>query len=270
METIAALWHSAVAEPRSFPAYLARDGGSWREVSWSEAGEAVDEIAAGFLALGIEKGDRVAIIGRTRLEWTFCDYALALIGAISVPVYPTGSALECAYILGNAGARAVVCEDADQYAKVAPIRAELEALDHIVSMEGEPGSAVSLEALRALGRERARNHPGEIAARRAGIGEDDVLTIIYTSGTTGPPKGCVITQRLYWVMADMVRRVPGLFEDADRVLLFLPLAHNFARLVQHLGVAVGFTLAHCPDVDAVSRSLLEVRPTIFPSVPSDS
>jgi long-chain acyl-CoA synthetase len=267
VETIAALWQAAVAGPRREPAYLVREGGAWREVSWTDAGTAVDEIAGGFLALGIEKGDRVAIVGRTRLEWTLCDYALASIGAISVPVYPTGSALECAYILGNSGARAVICEDADQYEKVAPIRAELEALDHIISMEGEPGSAVSLEALRALGRERAGIHPDEVAGCRAAIREDDVLTVIYTSGTTGPPKGCVITQHLYWVMTDMVRRVPGLFGDADRILLFLPLAHNFARLVQHLGVAGGFTLAHCPDIDDVSRSLLEVRPTIFPSVP---
>jgi long-chain acyl-CoA synthetase len=267
VRTVTALWQAAVSEPRRQPAFLTLDGSGWRAVSWREAGVAVDELAGGFLALGVEPGDRVAILGRTRLEWTLCDYALASIGAITVPVYPSSSAIECAYILGNAGVRAIVCENEEQYAKVLPMRAELGALDHVVTIDGEPGGALSLGTLRARGRERALERPAEVEDRRRAVSEDDVLTIIYTSGTTGPPKGCVITQRHYWVMADMVRRIPGLFEDDDRVLLYLPLAHNFARLVQHLGVAVGFTLAHCPDVGEVSQALLDVRPTIFPSVP---
>ena len=267
MGTISALWQAATAAERAHPAYLVREEAGWREVSWREASGAVDELAAGFLALGIEKGDRVAILSRTRVEWTLCDYALASIGAVSVPIYPTSSAIECAYILGNAGARVVVCEDAEQYAKVAPVRAELEALDHIVAIEGSPGSAVSLDALRERGRAHASERPGAVAALRSGIAETDVLTILYTSGTTGPPKGCVITQRHFWAMVRMVRKVPGLFEDGDRALLYLPLAHNFARLVQHLGTDVGFTIAFCPDLAAIARSLVEVRPTIFPSVP---
>ena len=112
-------------------AFLVEEEGGWRAISWREAATAVDETAAGFLAHGVEPGDRVALLAGTRLEWTLADYALASIGAVSVPIYPTSSTVECAYILGNAGARAIVCEDAEQYAKIASLRAQ-EVLDLIV------------------------------------------------------------------------------------------------------------------------------------------
>ena len=98
MQTLAALWSRSVAESPGTPAYLARVDGGWREVGWEEAGRTVDELAAGFLALGVNRADRVAILSRTRLEWTFCDWALIAIGALPVPLYPTSSALECAYV----------------------------------------------------------------------------------------------------------------------------------------------------------------------------
>ncbi len=268
MRTVAALWADAGARGNDGHAFLVREaGGAWRKISWREAAEIVDEIAAGLLASGIGSGDRVAILARTRLEWTCFDFALASIGAVSVPIYPTSSTLECAYILGNAGARAIVCEDVEQVAKVAPIRANLEALDHVFVMENAAATAVSLDELRRRGRDHLRSRPGAVVDLRAARPEDEVLTIIYTSGTTGSPKGCVLTQRHFGAMVEMVRGVPGLFEAGDRVLLFLPLAHNFARLVQYVGAAEGFTIAFCPDFSEVSAALLEVEPTILPSVP---
>jgi long-chain acyl-CoA synthetase len=265
--TVSALWEQASTADRDYPAFLLREGPGWRAVSWGEAAEAVDEIAAGFLALGIERSDKVAILSRTRLEWTLVDYALASIGAVSVPIYPTSSAIESAYILGNAGVRAAVCEDGEQYAKVAPVRSELEALDQIVTIDGTRGSSLSLEELRARGRAHALVEPGALEKARSSIAETDLLTIIYTSGTTGPPKGCLITQRHYWVMVDMIGQVPGLFVSPDRVLLHLPLAHNFARLVQYAGAGVGFTVAFCTEMADVPAALVDVRPTILPSVP---
>jgi long-chain acyl-CoA synthetase len=267
MRTIAGMWQAAVAESRPYPAFLSQADTGWTAMSWQEAGEIVDEIAAGFLSLAVATGDRVAILGRTRLEWTLCDFALASIGAVSVPIYPTSSAIETAYILGNAGASTVVCEDAEQYAKIAPIRAELDALDHVVTMEGSPGSALGVGELRAQGRSFLGAKPHVLEEQRAAVAGEDVLTVIYTSGTTGPPKGCVITHRHYSVMVDMIGQVEGLFAGADRVLLFLPLAHTFARLVQYAAAGVGFTVAFCPDVDHVAAALHEVKPTLFPSVP---
>lgn len=264
-ETTWGMWEAALAERRPYPAYLVEGEAGWRPVGWEEAGRAVDEAAAGFLSLGIDRGERVAILCGTRLEWTICDLALAGIGAVTVPVYPTSSAIECAYILGNAGARALVCESEQQVAKVSGLRAELDALDHVVTVETVPGT-LGLDELRERGRAFAGERPGALEAVRGSIGPDDLLTILYTSGTTGAPKGCLLTQRHFRVMVDMLAGVEGLFAGHDRVLLFLPLAHNFARLVQFAGAGVGFTVAFC-DPTRVLDSLPAVRPTILPSVP---
>jgi len=133
--TLSALWLRALSEARPTPAFLVKQRGEWRDVSWDDAGRSVEELAAGFLSLGIGKGDRVAILSRTRLEWTLSDWALIAIGALVVPIYPTSPALECAYVLGNSGARFVICEDAGQLAKVAPARRELEVLEQLIVLD---------------------------------------------------------------------------------------------------------------------------------------
>ncbi len=267
METVCDLWQRGLAARRPYPAYLVERPDGWRAMSWDEAEQAVLELAAGFLAIGIEKGDRVAIMSGTRVEWTLCDLALASIGAVSVPIYPTSSAIECAYVLGNSGARAIVCESAEHYATVAPVRAELEALDHVLTIEGAPGAATPLDALRERGRGLLAERPEAVTESRESIRPDDLLTIIYTSGTTGPPKGCILSQRHYWAMVEMLRDLPGFFRGDDRVLLYLPLAHNIARLVVYAGMGIGYTVAFCSDPARVADALLAVRPTILPSVP---
>ncbi|HUP33233.1 MAG TPA: long-chain fatty acid--CoA ligase [Gaiellaceae bacterium] len=258
--TVAELWQSAVTEPPSSVAYLVEEAGVWVEKGWPEVGREVEELAAGFLALGIRKGHRVAILGRTRPEWALCDWALISIGAIVVPIYPTSSAVECAYILGNCGARVSVCEDRDQAEKIEPARRDLEALEHVI-LFGELGD------LRERGRALLADDPASVGRVRARIEEDDKLTIMYTSGTTGPPKGCVLSQRNYREMVEIVRGVEDLFRAGDRILLHLPLAHTFARLVSFLGPATGATIAFCPDVATVPDALTAVRPTLFPTVP---
>jgi long-chain acyl-CoA synthetase len=268
VRTLAALWLRALAEAPATPAFIAQEGVEWREVGWEEAGRRVEELAAGFLSLGIGRGDRVAILSRTRLEWTLCDWALIAIGAITVPVYPTSAALECAYVLGNCGARFVVCENAEQRAKVAPAWRELEALEQLIMIEGDPDAgSVSLSELQERGRMLLATDPDAVARMRAGIREADMLTIVYTSGTTGPPKGCVLSNRNYVAMVGMVGRVDGLVEPGDCVLLHLPLAHTFARLVQFLGPAEQLTIAFCPDAAGIPQALRTVRPTLLPSVP---
>ena len=203
--TVVDLWRSAVANRADEPAYLTQTvRGTWAERSWGEAGREVDELAAGFLALGVQKGDRVAILARTRLEWALCDWALISIGALVVPIYPTTSALECAYILGNSGARFVVCENDAQREKLEPARRELEALERVVLFDAaRDSSELSLDDLRARGLAQLDETPNIVERARAAIVEDDPLTIVYTSGTTGPPKGCVLTQRNYRAMVEM-------------------------------------------------------------------
>jgi long-chain acyl-CoA synthetase len=261
MATICHIWERAVADAAPSPAYLVRERGSWREVAWEEAGRRVDELAAGFLALGIRKGDRVAVVSRTRLEWALTDFALVSIGAVVVPIYSTSPADECLHILADSGARAIVCENREQLAKIESVRDRLPALEHVIAIEdAADGTATSWDAVRATDREA-------VAAARAAIREDDVLTVIYTSGTTGRPKGCVLTHRNMAGTVAGVKEIEGLCGPGDVAVLFLPLAHVFARLVHYLVPSIPITVAFVPDVRAVARALEEVRPTVFPSVP---
>jgi long-chain acyl-CoA synthetase len=261
MATICRIWERAVADAAPSPAFLVRERGSWREVGWDEAGRRVDELAAGFLALGIRKGDRVAIVSRTRLEWALTDFALVSIGAVVVPMYSTSSADELLHVLADSGARVVVCENREQLAKIAAVRDGLPALEHVVAIEdADGGGATAWSEVRAPDREL-------VAQARAGIDEEDVLTIIYTSGTTGSPKGCVLTHRNLTATIAGAQEIEGLCGPGDVAVLFLPLAHIFARVVHYLGPSVPITIAFVPDVRGVARALEELRPTVFPSVP---
>jgi len=254
--TIPRLWRDAIGAEREGAAYLVeRTSGDWREVSWAEAAQAVDELANGLLARGIGKGDAFGIVSRTRLEWTLFDFALARVGAITAPVYPNSSPREAQYVLQHSEARGALVEDEEQREKVAPL-----GLEHVVTVD-------DLQALRAEGAAFGRDHPDALAAAEAAIGEDDLYTYIYTSGTTGPPKGCMIRHRNYYGMTSCIERIEDLSLGPDVMLLYLPLAHNFGRLMSLWGAYAGFTIAFCPDPYAVAEALPHVRPTLLPSVP---
>jgi len=267
VRTVADIWRAALADSRDYAAYLIEEGGEWHEVSWAEAGRRAEELAAGFLALGVAKGDRVAILGRSSLEWTLCDFALVSIGAVPVPIYPTNSGPECAYILENSGAQALVVEDAEQEAKLAPHLAGLAALEQVITMAAAGVTATPLADVAARGASHLAEQPSAVDDARRAVGEEDVLTIVYTSGTTGPPKGCVLLHRNYWVMVDMVEKVPDFWRERDVAVLFLPLAHVFGRLVEFGCARRGITIAFCPDPAKVGPAVAAVRPTILPSVP---
>jgi long-chain acyl-CoA synthetase len=252
--TIARLWEDAVAR-NAGTAYLIQDGDEWREVSWAEAGRAVDEIAHGLLALGVRKGDAFAILASTRLEWVLFDFALGRIGAVAAPVYANNSPKDCAYVIEHSEAVGVLSEDDAQRGKLNGLE-----LDHVLTF-------ADLEELRARGREHAAQHPTAVDDAAAAIGEDDLFTFIYTSGTTGPPKACMIRHRNYFTMVDEVRQVEDFTVRGDVMLLFLPLAHNFGRCMTLLGAHIGYTIAFCPDPFEVAAALPAVRPTVFPSVP---
>ena len=253
--TIARLWRDAVERRWPGPAYLVQDGENWHEVSWEEAATAVDELAHGLLALGIGKGDAFAILASTRVEWVLFDFALGLIGAVGAPIYMNSSPKDCAYVIGHSDAVGVLCEDETQRAKLDGAQ-----LRHILTF-------ADLADLRARGREHAKSSPTAVDDAADAISEDDLFTYIYTSGTTGPPKACMISHRNYYEMADKVRQIHDFTVSGDTMLLYLPLAHNFGRLMHLQGPHVGYTLAFCPDPYAVAEALPAVRPTVFPSVP---
>ncbi len=199
MRTIWSLWQNALAENRSNPAYLVEEDGGWREVSQHEAATAVAELAHGLLALGVEKGDSFGILARTRLEWVLLDFALAQIGAVAAPIYPSSTASEASYILEHANVVGCLAEDDEQLAKIEAARPE-----HAYTLE-------TLDELRALGREHASAHPNALDEARAQIGDDDLFTFIYTSGTTGPPKACMILNRNYYEMVGTIDQIENFF-----------------------------------------------------------
>jgi len=226
------------------PAYLEEHEDGWSAVSWQEAAGRVEALAQGLLARGVRHGDAVAVLSRTRLEWVLLDWAIMSIGAVVVGLYPTNTASECAYILEHSEAVLAFVEDDDQHAKLAAAR------------EGLP--LVHFDELDAF-MMRDRSEPYDEPA------EEDLATLIYTSGTTGPPKGCMLTHKNLVTAAVRVQNT--LQDDTDIVLLFLPMAHSFARIV-HQGAAFhGSTLALCSDAMRVSEALAAVRPTILPAVP---
>ncbi len=258
--TIATLWRSALAREYGVAAYLVEEPGGWREVSWAEAGRRVDELANGLLALGIRKGDPVAILGSTRIEWALADFALALVGAIVAPIYPNSSPKDCGYIVEHSEAVAILLEDESQRAKIDEVRSETPRLRHVLSFE-------DLDDLAETGRAYAAENPEALDGAIAAIDPEDIFTYIYTSGTTGPPKGCMIRHRNYYEMVESVDRLSDLTRRGDVMLLYLPLAHNFGRLMHLLGPHIGFTIAFLSDPLRAGEALPAVRPTVFPSVP---
>ncbi len=253
--TIGALWRESVAAGHSEPAYLHEVDGVWAEVTRAEAAAMVNELANGLLALGIQKGDAFAILARTSLEWALFDFALALVGAVVAPVYATSSERDVRYVLEHSESVGVLVEGDDQRAKVG------DAVRHVFSF-------ADLDELRERGRAYAAEHPNALAERERSVDEDDLFTFIYTSGTTGPPKACMIRHRNYHAMVHNSADVePRITSPGDLMLLYLPLAHNYGRLVHLTGAYVGYTIAFLPDPLRVGEVMPIVRPTIFASVP---
>ncbi len=246
------------------PAVRYKDGDGWISRSFSEVQEIVRPLALGLAALGVEKGDRVSILGNTRPEWTYFDFAALSIGAVVVPIYQTNSPEECRYVIENSDAKVVVVEDAEQLAKIAEVRDALPKLEHVVLMTGSGEGAISTEDLAARA---AAADPASWARLYEAVTPADVCTFIYTSGTTGPPKGCIITHGNYRAMLDMVNET-SVIESEDVTYLYLPLAHSFALLIQLSSFDLGATIAYWErDPLKILPDLAELKPTYFPSVP---
>jgi long-chain acyl-CoA synthetase len=244
----------------------ARDG-AWTTMTYAELGEAVRGIARGLIAIGVEPGDRVSILSGTRAEWTLADLGSLCAGAVVAPIYHTNSPGECRYVLEHAGSRVVFCENAEQAAKVAEVRADCPELEHVVMLEGVADGALSLDDLHARGGDVG---PEAVDAVARAIRPEDTATIVYTSGTTGPPKGCVTTHDNVMATARMYEEELRFGASGERmvVFMFLPLAHSLARVTQMVTLDVGGTIAFWRgDPKVVLEDLAETRPTHVPSVP---
>jgi long-chain acyl-CoA synthetase len=246
------------------PAIRFKQDGAWVDRSFDEVRDTVRALALGLIDLGVEKGDKVSILGNTRPEWTYFDFAALSIGAVVVPIYQTNSPEECQYVLENSDAKVLVVEDEEQIEKIRAVRDRLPLLEQVVRMTGESEDAISFEGIAARGGGR---DAAEWEARWKAVTPDDICTFIYTSGTTGPPKGCIISHGNYRAMLDMVNET-SVVEDEDVTYLYLPLAHSFALLVQFGNFDLGATIAYWErDPLKILSNLAEVKPTYFPSVP---
>jgi long-chain acyl-CoA synthetase len=241
-----------------------KEGDQWLSRSYSEVAEIVRPLAFGLVTLGVEKGDRVAILGNTRPEWTYFDFAALSIGATVVPIYQTNSPEECRYVLENSDSKVVVVEDAEQLEKVRQVRDRLPRLERIVMMTGSAEDAISMEELAAKG---GGGTDETWKTLYEAVTPEDICTFIYTSGTTGPPKGCVISHGNYRAMLDMVKQT-SVIEEGDVSYLYLPLAHSFALLIQLGSYDLGTTIAYWErDPLKILPNLAELKPSYFPSFP---
>ena len=169
------------------PAARFQRDSEWVQWTYNELWDRVREFALGLISLGVDVGNRVCILANTRVEFTVADLAASSVGAVVVPVYPSNSADECQWVVGNSGATVIVCENAAQVAKIDSVRANLPDLQHVVIIDGEASGALTMAEVTARG---ADIDDAELARRAEAVGPDDACLIIYTSGTTGRPKGC--------------------------------------------------------------------------------
>jgi long-chain acyl-CoA synthetase len=246
---------------------LYKKDGAWRAISSAEFRRAVEELSLGLRALGVEGGDRVAILSENRPEWAFADLATLAAGAVDVPIYPNLTPVQVLYILKDSGARALFVSSAAQAAKIDEIRAQLPALLHVIRMDDGPGGT-TLAAVREKGRPALAADPGAVRRRVGALGPDDLATIIYTSGTTGEPKGVMLSHGNIASNVAAATAVFPVFGPDDRALSFLPLCHIFERMAGHyLMLSRGVTVAYAESVEAVPANMGEIRPTVMFSVP---
>ncbi len=250
------------------PATRQKRDGSWVDTTWSEVARRARNVSDGLAALGVRAGDRIAVIGDTQLEWILADLGILGAGAITVTIYQSNLPPECAYILANSGARFIFCDTDVQVAKIREVRGQLPGLEGIIRARGPAadGFERTLADVEALGAKWGQENPRAHGERLARLGPDDPASFIYTSGTTGNPKGVVLTHGNWVYEARAVEEIKLIGPD-DLVLMFLPMAHSFAKVIEAVWIATGATAAFVESLEKIVENAGEVRPTVVPSVP---
>lgn len=259
------LFKQACAEAPDKTAYRYKKDGTWHNLTWREQERVCEKISRSFIKFGIEKGDKISVLSQTRLEWVQCDIAAVSIGVVCVGIYPTLLADDCAYLLNHSDSVLLVVENKEQLEKVQSIRQNLKKLQRIVIIDGEAegDDVMTWEELLAAGEDVS----GDAVTKRAeALEPQDVAFIVYTSGTTGVPKGAMITHENMvfssWSACECLYLEPH-FET----ILFLPLAHVFARLIVYFCMRKTLTIAFAESFEKVAENIKEIRPHFFASVP---
>ncbi|MGE9808024.1 AMP-dependent synthetase/ligase [Janibacter sp. G1551] len=240
-------------------AFSARSGSGWSDITTTEFADQVDALASGLIAAGVGLGDSVAIMSKTRYEWTLADFAIWSAGAVAVPIYETSSPEQVEWILKDSGAVGAVVETAAHAGAIESVRGNLPHLAHVWQIDDG-----DLDELQAGGVAASA-----VAARREAIGRDTIATIIYTSGTTGRPKGCELTHDNFLGLAENTIGKLGevVLRDNASTLLFLPLAHVFARFIEVLCVVAEARMGHSSNLTDILGDFASFKPTFILAVP---
>jgi long-chain acyl-CoA synthetase len=268
-ETLAQMFWNRVEKSGDRPAQEFKRGGRWETLTWRQYGKLVRELALGLLALGRQKGDAVGLLSQSRAEWMQADFAILSAGGVTIPVYPSYTTEQIAYIVNDSEARTLIVENQDQLAKALAVRGKMDRLEQLIVIDGpatqDPG-VLTWEDLRRRGRDRAGEFAATLDRRLKETRADDIASIVYTSGTTGPPKGVVQSHGNHMATMRALGQIWNVTEG-DKDLLFLPLAHSFAQAEAYFGVFVGNTTAFAENLDKVGENLRETSPTFIASVP---
>lgn len=253
-----AMWNNAEQHPNA-PLFAVPDGAGWRDITTAQFRDEVTEVAKGLAALGVKPGDRVGLMSRTRYEWSVMDYAIWVAGAVTVPIYDSSSAEQIRWILSNSEAVACMTELPAHTRLVDSIREAIPTVSNV--WEIESGGVQTLK-------DAAAKFDGDINERRLSAKADDLATIVYTSGTTGLPKGCELTHRnLIADIGNVLPSVSSMFNDTSTTLMFLPLAHVLARIIQVGCVQARVQVGHISDHKDLVATLPGFRPTFLVAVP---
>jgi long-chain acyl-CoA synthetase len=267
--TLNQLFFDAVSKYNRPDALQYKAVGAYRSISHSEVALRVRRAARGLCALGVRRGDRVAILSENRPEWAIADFACLTAGMTDVPIYPTLPADQIAYILKDSGATAIFVSNRGQAEKIAEIRTQVPSIRHVISFDDVPTlTDMSLADVEQRGAEgETEDIIRQYREDALKVRPDDIATIIYTSGTTGEPKGVMLTHdNIFSNVAAARRAIP--FEGRDTALSFLPLSHIFERMGGHyMMFATGTSIAYAESIDTVPINMQEVRPTLVLSVP---
>ena len=240
----------------------------WKGMTWKEFADFSRSLSEGLLSLGLKKGDKVAIISSTRKEWMLADVGIMGAGAIVVPIYQSNISKECDYIINNSESKFVFAENQEQLDKLIEAKDNLKKVSKVILFDGESEDdwVISIAELIELGKQFNEKKPDQYEKTIDKITENDLLTIIYTSGTTGPPKGVMLTHKNGITETGMIDKLQ-LMDENDEQLMFLPLAHSFARLIAHSSFSCGYITAFAESIEKVVDNLGEVKPTFMVSVP---